>query len=215
MCRNLDEFHFFFQLPREIRDQIYLLLCGYNEIVGRTYADKGSTVIRIASELPEHWQGSSWKSMASQLQQLQVSRQFYEEAAMIFYSSSSFECFSNPGSFAPFLSALHPKFQSRIRHLSLKIDATQTDPQLWGKLFKEYAVTRFSSLRVICIYVWVDIESGVTTLPTARFYSSKSLPVLEEATVFFDNIRCPSLAERSFPPHQQDMIFQAISEWLT
>ena len=206
----------FFQLPREIRDQIYLFLCGYNKIKSVRDWKKGLKVVKMSSGPPEHWESPSWKNTASQLQQLQVSSQFYKEAATILYSSSRFD-FGEPKSVAHFLSGLHPKFQSRIRLLHLTISASQPDLQLWRKLFKEYAVTRFPSLRVIRIDVRDAKERDMAKLPEVRFYSSKSLPMLEHATVVFHRINIEPLywGEGSFVSHHREIIFQEISEWLT
>lgn len=135
---------------------------------------------------------------------------------MIFYSSSLFH-FSEPGSFAPFLSGLPSRRQAKVRLLDLTIGAKETELQQWRKLLKEYAVARFSNLRVIRIDVWVANEDPAARLPAVRFRSSDSLPLLKHATVVFHKI-CHTgkyWVEGSFVFDQQDMIFQEISTWLT
>lgn len=104
----------FFELPREVRDQILNHFCGDRYVSVSTCRHHDPT-----HELPT----------LPFIKNLGVSRRFYEEAISIFYSTSEF-VFTDIKPFRRLLGELDICHQSRFQELTLFILATEVDEWL-------------------------------------------------------------------------------------
>ena len=198
----------FFQLPREVRDEILFYFCCDKEVIinkkkppppwhdsKRGKRRKGGKPVRYyLGEDPRISSGTRQQPCpyvrATQfLPDLQVSHQFYEEATAVFYSSSIF-LFEYIVPFRSFLERLPIRYPNLLRELTLSITVREVDT--WQDYLEGKAATHLAGLRNI------HIQVEVPTIPWASFKdpadysidltdlvitSSTSLPLLQKALI--------------------------------
>ncbi len=171
-CSSIQEPFPFLELPREIRDQIYFYVCGslallpdltsYRtkprkpifpiSLLNQRSATKGWRVSNI-----EDWLCAPSKYWPTALNALLVSRQVYEEAALVLYSSSTFRIrkINNVHSLTL---RIRPKLRAQIRRLELNFYSFHL--RKWEDLLKTTLPSRFQSLRYLKIVLFEYDQPG-------------------------------------------------------
>jgi len=178
----------FFDLPREVRDQILLHYCG-NKLVATSKKQRTSRQLgRLIKWMPEKKSEFShrdsprcFEDTPALLCTFKVSRHFYNEAATTFYSTSRFH-FQDLVPFYLLVDKLPIGYQSLIQELHLNMSAKEVDQ--WRAMLGVKA-TYLSGLRDVRI----GIEIGTFTRPKFsepvifRLESSITLSSLRDTTV--------------------------------
>lgn len=178
----------FFDLPREVRDQILFHHCGNKTIA----ASKGSHTTlqlgRLVRWTPNSKTGAPLLDTSNRckdtfpfLCMLKVSRRFYDEAVTMFYSTSDFQ-FRDLVPFHILVDQLPVRYQKLIRELHLHMPTKEADQ--WRAMLGVKA-TYLSGLRKVRI----SINMGPFKRPRGldpeefRLDSSISLSSLQETTI--------------------------------
>lgn len=146
----------FFDLPREVRDQILFHHCGNKFIVASKNSHITQHLGRLVRWTPNTKTGVSLLDMSNRFEdtfpflcRLRVSRQFYDEAVTMFYSTSDFH-FQDLVPFHLLADNLPVRYQKLIRELGLKIPTKEVDQ--WRAMLRVKA-TYLSGLRRVRISI--------------------------------------------------------------
>ena len=184
----------FFRLPRETRDKIYFFICGDQKMSSSAV----SQLLQSTTGPPVYrncQQPSEATTDRFDIRRLVVNRQFYDEAASIFYSTTYFN-FNNNWALSRFLGTVPPWHLSKIRRLELYSCDTTTDVAEWKGMIWSPLVKKLSGLR--CLYIDVfflgfsfdlnslmslssGIEKGI--VEEIKWPPSSALPSLSRATL--------------------------------
>ena len=195
----------FFNLPKEIRDQIMLDYAGNKDVTSlkivqlpwpRKRNEKGEpcrdnhTIFFDSHSLFHHIKSGRWNphcfhTVPDLLSSYMVSRQFYQEAAMAFYSSSMFWFQEDFLPFSRLLNALPMSHQNRIRVLEFDINVTSREEvERWRLALEENVASHFPSLREVVICMKINrLPFEVHGNMELTLSCSRSLPMLEKALV--------------------------------
>jgi len=209
----------FFDLPREIRDQILFYFCGDKYVTTskpdppfwhcgklRQMAFDGNS--RFSDrDLPRYFEPT-----AALLSMLEVSHQFYDEAVAAFYSRLEFH-FRDVIPFGRLLATLPIEYQTCIRELDLHISTEEVDQ--WLAILKEKAATHLSGLRTV--HITIEIRTVPYTsfknFNNLCFNTSKSLPLLREAIISIQYHYAESESE-AFSRQDAEEIFERVADRL-
>lgn len=168
----------FFELPREIRDEIYRHVCGSKSMIiavwMRGQVLRGATIIKY----PKYNAHNSPYEVIPFLRQLQASSQFYQEALSIFFADCQFDFHISEATTHPLSYELPSLFQSNLRNLKIT---------LWNgdrcDMLGRSAMSRLSQLRVLTISIRGASQDILELLPKIRNISSQFFPLLKEVTI--------------------------------
>jgi len=178
----------FFDLPREVRDQILFHYCS-NKLVA-TSKKQLSTLHpgRFIQWMPDNRSNSSDRGFPRRsedtfalLSALRVSRQFYDEAVTMFYSTSKFR-FEDLVPFYLLVDKLPIGYQSLIQELHLDMSTEEVDQ--WRAMFLMKA-TYLSGLRNVQIRIDKQKlpRAAFTDVADLQLDSSISLSLLHKTTI--------------------------------
>ena len=178
----------FFDLPREVRDQILFHHCGNKLIATSKNSETTLQIGRILIWMPHSKSGISlldnsrgFEDTYAFLCMLRVSRQFYDEAVTMFYSTSEFH-FRDLVPFYLLVDKLPIGYQKLIRELHLNMPTKEVDQ--WRAMLGVKA-THLSGLRDvhICINMGPPERPRLPEPEEFRLDSSMSLSLLQKTTI--------------------------------
>ena len=141
----------FFRLPPETRDRIYFFICGDQKM-----STLGVSQLLSSTTGPPVYRNRQQAYGATtdrfDIRTLFVNRQFYDEAASTFYSTTYFYFNNNPA-LSRFLRTAPPWHLSKIRRLQLYGCDVTTDVAEWEEIIWRPLVRQLSSLR----YLHIDV----------------------------------------------------------
>lgn len=143
-------------LPRELRDQIYYLICGDHDIDIFYRNARGPTQLYSEIDFLSTIANIEHKTRFPSLKDiLSVSRQFSAEAKETIYKTNRF-CFRSPRAFRTFIDRLSPSSLSILAHLQIDLKTTCCVEDTWiHQLISSCVVARLPGLLYLRLKIWV------------------------------------------------------------
>jgi hypothetical protein len=167
----------FFDLPTEIRHQIYSLILRVDYVID--------------------FDPRNYRTIAPMLHVFLASKRFLEDCSSYFYSQNTLRLFPAHGRFfsdrqMPLIRCLSPDNRATIKHLELRLGPGWTRPPQSWRVNKQLGLKDLTSLKRLEVYIEIDPSSSVFKgfRTSKAFYTDfagnlmkevlVALPVLEE-----------------------------------